>query len=291
MILNIVYTKVNMSDQLERIKKLSHKIDANCPIIHLTHHKAGTVWFGSIFNNIDKELGIKFDWTDRHKKIDSKRELWVSPHSKTDLSKIKKYFASHMIRDPRDIIVSGYFYHLWCDEEWISRKYFKMKDNEYNFIHSSRESDEIMLKKLPQKGDYSYQEILNSLQKDEGLLFEMKNLAYFTIRDIASWDYSKKGVLELKYEDLILDNKRFVEVFEHYGFSDEEIKVAMKIVQKKSFQSVTKRKLGDEVQKKHLRKGMPGDWKNHFKDVHKKLFKEQWGDLLVRLKYEGSNDW
>lgn len=40
-----------------------------------------------------------------------------------------------------------------------------------------------------------------------------------------------------------------------------------------------------------FRSGKTGGWKQHFSDEHKQLFKEEAGDLLVRLGYEENNDW
>jgi hypothetical protein len=40
-----------------------------------------------------------------------------------------------------------------------------------------------------------------------------------------------------------------------------------------------------------FRSGKTGEWKKHFKDEHKTIFKEIAGDLLVRLGYEKDNDW
>jgi hypothetical protein len=41
----------------------------------------------------------------------------------------------------------------------------------------------------------------------------------------------------------------------------------------------------------HYRKGVAGDWRNHFNENHKEHFKEIYGDLLVKLQYEASNEW
>jgi hypothetical protein len=52
--------------------------------------------------------------------------------------------------------------------------------------------------------------------------------------------------------------------------------------------------LVDAIQPKKshtFRSGKTGGWREHFKDEHKKLFKNVAGDLLVRLGYEESNDW
>ena len=40
-----------------------------------------------------------------------------------------------------------------------------------------------------------------------------------------------------------------------------------------------------------FRKGQPGNWRQHFSEANKALFKEQAGDLLLRLGYETDNDW
>ncbi len=40
-----------------------------------------------------------------------------------------------------------------------------------------------------------------------------------------------------------------------------------------------------------FRSGKTGEWKKHFTEEHKKVFKEAAGDLLVRLGYEKDNNW
>jgi sulfotransferase family protein len=40
-----------------------------------------------------------------------------------------------------------------------------------------------------------------------------------------------------------------------------------------------------------FRSGKTGEWKKHFTEEHKKIFKNVAGDLLVRLGYEKDNDW
>ena len=40
-----------------------------------------------------------------------------------------------------------------------------------------------------------------------------------------------------------------------------------------------------------FRSGKTGEWKKHFTDAYKKIFKDVAGDLLIRLGYEKDNDW
>jgi len=65
----------------------------------------------------------------------------------------------------------------------------------------------------------------------------------------------------------------------------------MKIVKECSFKNITKRELGEEDPKSHLRKGTPGDWKNHFTERHKEEFKRLFDDVLIKLGYEKDNNW
>jgi hypothetical protein len=40
-----------------------------------------------------------------------------------------------------------------------------------------------------------------------------------------------------------------------------------------------------------FRSGKTGEWKKHFTDEHKKIFKDVAGDLLVKLGYEKDDNW
>ena len=48
---------------------------------------------------------------------------------------------------------------------------------------------------------------------------------------------------------------------------------------------------GAEDPNHHYRKGVPGDWKTYFSPALAGLFKEQYGDLLIKLGYENNLDW
>ena len=51
------------------------------------------------------------------------------------------------------------------------------------------------------------------------------------------------------------------------------------------------RRPGDENAHSHYRKGVPGDWRNHFEAVHVERFKRSYNDVLLRLGYETDPDW
>lgn len=96
----------------------------------------------------------------------------------------------------------------------------------------------------------------------------------------------ERAVLSLRYEDLIENVQAGLSaIFEHAlkrGFIYSGDKVA-------ALASLTA-----AIQPERsptFRSGKTGGWHEHFKEEHKKLFKEVSGDLLVRLGYEQNQNW
>jgi hypothetical protein len=103
-------------------------------IIHIGQHKSMTSFFNSVFYSIC----IAFDWN--FKKYFSQAEFeadWAAI-SKDHFKKTTiiccynfypnlewfqpfKYRGTNIIRDPRDLLVSGYQYHLWTKEAWANQ--------------------------------------------------------------------------------------------------------------------------------------------------------------------------
>lgn len=63
------------------------------------------------------------------------------------------------------------------------------------------------------------------------------------------------------------------------------------MIRRSSFEFVTGRRRGEGDEKAFYRKGVAGDWRNHYSDEEKRVFSELAGELLVRLGYESSVDW
>ena len=172
-----------------------------------------------------------------------------------------------MIRDPRDVVVSGFFYHLWTDEKWV---------------HAP----------LPEFENKTYQEHLQSLSQDEGIVVEMRRFAEGDLQAMVAWDYSRPDFIELKYEDVIVDeNSWFARMFRHYGFREDAVSRAVEIAGRFSFERKAKRPVGQVEEKSHLRAGRPGQWREVFSPDHVSLMKELAGPALIKLGYEVDENW
>jgi hypothetical protein len=94
------------------------------------------------------------------------------------------------------------------------------------------------------------------------------------------------AALCLRFEDLILDRpaalNRILDYLVERGFTprlprEQEIAILER--------AIAPKKSGT------FRKGQPGNWREHFSEANKAFFKEQAGDLLIRLGYETDDRW
>jgi Sulfotransferase domain len=97
---------------------------------------------------------------------------------------------------------------------------------------------------------------------------------------------------EVRYEDLL--ERPHEEVARLAGFlgADNREKAVRQAVDSASFEKLSKgRERGQEDTSSFFRKGVAGDWANYFTERDKEIYKEEAGDLLIRLGYERDLDW
>lgn len=204
----------------------------------------------------------------------------------------RPYKAFHVIRDPRDIVVSAYF--------------------SYKKTHAIR--DWSQLRNLRDK--------LRAINMEEGLLEIMKFNATF-FKYMSNWNFNDPNIYEIKFEGLTQQPAlKLTEMFKHLGLLDDEkdgmnffgaynrlvnkigqpalawqqVKINTKafdnILERLSFQNLAQgRSTGSENINSHYRKGESGDWQNHFTERHKDYFKTHFGSLLIELGYEKDLNW
>jgi hypothetical protein len=98
--------------------------------------------------------------------------------------------------------------------------------------------------------------------------------------------------LTLRYEDLLSGPvQAMTEVARLFELDHSPEKIGQ-IVEAHSFRRLSKgRGRGQEDPSSHFRKGVAGDWRNHFTPEIKAVYKEQIGDLLIELGYEQDDAW
>jgi sulfotransferase 6B1 len=162
-------------------------------------------------------------------------------------------------RDPRDVLVSQVFFATDMHEEHGMHEYYKS---------------------LPDFGE-RLKVAITGIDKDGLYMVSVKQ----RYEGVFQW-LEQKNVMCIRFEDLI--NNRDVVLNQ---MLDEVEKTGYKIpTPREKALSVLVQAI--QPKKSHtFRSGKTGDWKEHFTEEHKKLFKDVAGDLLVKLGYEKNNDW
>lgn len=188
---------------------------------------------------------------------------WQSNFSGRDLA--CRFRGIHIIRDPRDQLVSACFYHQRAHEAWLLRP-----QKQYNGA--------------------TYQETINSQpDPEERLLFEMRHSSRCVCQAMSTWNYNDPRFLELKYEDLVVDSdlRLFRRIFLHLGFHPHLLPMLLDTARANSLFS------GEVTPENtpHVRSGRPGNWREHFTPRISRAFLDMHGDILIRLGYEKDHSW
>ena len=181
--------------------------------------------------------------------------IYASYENYTLIPKPEHFRTFFIFRDPRDIVVSHYFASL------RDARHFNSPD--YRILADPDGGISFMIDKLKEMGLFS------------------------SLRSWASIPKGKPHVLLLQFEELCGTRKfeSFKELFGHCDIAMPE-NVLKTLLKEHSFEALSGgRKPGQEDENSHYRKGVIGDWKNHFMDKHIDKFKAVTGDLVTFTNY------
>ena len=154
---------------LEPSVKPALQMKAGCDLPHKilvgTHHKTGTVWLNNIFRTLCRFHSLTY-FNGSQAELPEDYDVFIQDHTRFDLAALKdSYRGIHMVRDPRDVVLSGCFYHQKSQESWLHEP-------------------------MDEYGGMTYQEKINTYSTpDEQILFEMENSGRVTINEMLDWDY------------------------------------------------------------------------------------------------------
>ncbi len=273
------------------------------------HHKCASTWIHDVVDAMAADAGWRIAYLYDEKLFASDLPAYVARERLDFLSyvnadwkhvrQLSNLRGFHVVRDPRDLVVSAYFSHKKS--------------------HPTHAWPELV----------PHREKLAVLSKHDGLLAELDFSAPF-LAHMAGWNYAQENVLELKQEEFTADPYRgFLSVFRFLGALDEEhyaksdwlpylaraatnilwrisagawpLRLPMRRIPGERLLGIAfdqrfekhagGREKGKEDASSHYRRGVGGDWINHFEERHVALFKERWNELLLRLGYEEDPDW
>lgn len=230
-----------------------------------TYHKTGTVWMQRVFLNLAKVLETDFHGS--HLGTDPiapKPGFYLDDHSQFPQSLLEADHAGfRMIRDPRDVVISGAHYHVKSHESWL---------------HTPRDD----------KNGMTYQQAINACETPvEQYLFEMENVAFHTCKQMLADFERLPNFATVRYETWMTDAdmQDFEATMRRLGFTGDELAAAKDTFFK--FSLFGERKHVD----KHTRSGKVAQWRGVYTRAMGERFLELYGDALMRLGYEENDDW
>lgn len=265
---------------------------------YFSHHKCATMYVTGILERLCLENGLRFRSYDDASQFDrdlpghlASRPLDFLAYINAEWEHVRALddvVGFHVIRDPRDILVSAYFSHLHthATDAWPELEH--------------------------------HRERLASTSKAEGLHLQIDFISD-VFEALAGWDYGAEGILELTFEELTTrPYETFLRVFEHLwmldgsgggirrqlghlasGLWNQAAALAgaprflvrrrtsipgdrlLAVVYEHRFdRKAGGRSRGEEDRGSHYRKGVSGDWRNHLGPGHLAALDERFPDLL-----------
>lgn len=191
----------------------------------------------------------------------------VSGHC-LDLERFDDIKAVHVIRDPRDLLVSGYFYHKRAAEDWC--EYLNSNNNDWKIVNASVPDG------IP--ANISFGEYLNQETTETGLIseFEFRRLHF---EAMLKWPVNDARVLTVKYEDILGNEPEvFRKIYDFYEFPFHVKQAAVFFANRYSSKSKFRKS-------SHIRNSQHGQWKELFSNDLNDRFVELYGDLLDKYDY------
>jgi len=238
--------------------------------VFLTEYpKSGITWLSFLIANIIYDEGI--DFTNIKQKVPP-----LYTYTKKEFAKLSnpRFIKSHepynsnyptviyLIRDPRDVVISYYYWH---------KKYkYNFNADIYTFIN------DFIKGKVGPYGSY--------------------------LEHVKSWQINskKQNILFIKYEDLKSNTFNEVSKITHFLNIETTKNKILKAIDSSSFEKMKelekKSKEHDFFNKSNkdinfVRKGTGNEWRTIFKEEQKTRFKKHLGKLLIELNYEESLNW
>lgn len=275
------------------------------PIIaYYGHHKCASSWFRRIFEDVGRWTAQNTAGFDNPTQFNHDLPAYIHNHRLKFISftnaerkhaeSIGKQLGVHVVRDPRDVLVSAYFSH--------------------RYSHSTENWPELV----------PHRERLETLDEEQGLLAELEFSECY-LRQMYEWNYENPNTLEIKFEQLtITPYETNLTIFNHLGLvKDEDCKplyrirdfvrvsnlslkrrfngkwplptpceqipshqLVLLIHQQRYSKLAGGRKHGESLQKSHYRKGKAGDWRNYFTPSIQNAFDARYPEFLSRLAYQ-----
>ena len=218
----------------------------------------------SFYAEYEGESGVKRDpeqalhWLDSLRPRDvASAHLFARPDAVARVTS-PKFIPYFIFRDPRDVVVSHVFYVTEMEARHVHHAYYQS---------------------LP---DFDARLKVSILGRPDADI-EFPNIAE-RFAPYLDW-LDQLEVLTIHFEDLINDRVQTLNRIMDHFLTRVPLQTSRQLILESLESSI------NPTKSPTFRSGKTGEWKKHFTEEHKKIFKDAAGDLLIRLGYETDLSW
>lgn len=244
-------------------------------LIHCSYHKCLTVLYQRVMRKVARTwIGSGQGYEHFNSRLDDfdsakgKFRLRSVNNVVPDLSQMDKTRISRFVRDPRDLLISGYHYHKRGGEDWC------------NVVDPTPIDFREVAGSIPtglQPGE-SYREMLNRVSLTDGLLAEYE-LRRSHFSSMGMWPIDEPAILTIRYEDFLGDEPaQFQRILRHYEMDLPRIFLG------KAFAMHYAKPTSKDA---HQRNRAAGQWKVEMPPDLAAFFTIELAEVLERYRYNG----
>lgn len=241
---------------------LAHLLSGRLPLYIVNgYQKSGTTWVSQL-------LGEALDVPFQRQRVPLPKPSVLHVHY-LHPGKMKNVVV--VWRDGRDTLLSWYYHSLFPNDLGGNRVLVERVRNDLPFT--------------------DYEDVYANLPRFLEYSFTQQSSPKFSWADfVRSW-YSRREAVHVRYEDLRADGvKELRRVVRELTRKELGIERARSTIEAFSFSKQSGRRPGEES-RSFLRKGVVGDWRNHYSAEAREMFDYYAGRELILLSYEQDRSW
>jgi hypothetical protein len=258
-----------------------------------TYHKTGTVLLEQVMRAVADRFGLsvslQYGWVEM---VDPAPDIVLLAHSLVGRDFAARPFrAVRIVRDPRDIWVSGYLYHRHCAEEWCTNTNFDPTPPitfprvDYSFQHYPERWKRAYLARL---GGKSYQQNLRECDQERGLAFELAGYTGCTLDAMRGWRLVLPDLLTVQLETVTRDfDGTLGATFRHLGFGGDECETAIELARPHDIARMSDAAIARHP---HIHSRTISKWRDFLSTAQIGAFERHYGGLITNLGYQLSNN-
>jgi hypothetical protein len=257
-------------------------------LLCFSYHKSGTSLLLHVMTKVSAKLGLRLaNHFGLVQHLAPESDIVLLPHSVFRYALDRPYRAIRMIRDPRDVWVSGYLYHLRSIEEWCINSDLDPPPPilwprvDHSVAHWPEDWKYRYLERL---NGQSYQANLLERSREAGLEFELEGYAGWTLAAMRDWNLNGTDALDIKLEDVMADfDGTMLRIFDHFEFTTDQMQAALEEARSEDIRRMDDAAVAERPQ---IHSRTISKWREVLSAAQIAGFEERYGDVIRGLGYQ-----